>query len=99
MSRPGDPRDGQRYRTTAAQILAESDRCWLCGHGGARTIDHIVTVKNWLAQFGTYEGVNHLTNLAPAHGAPHNPCPTCAQHCNQLRGSRSLAPQPRSRDW
>jgi hypothetical protein len=100
MSRPGDPRNGHRYRTTAAAMLAESDLCWLCGHNGARTADHIIPVKDWLDRFGNYDGVNHRSNLAPAHGTRGrqlNPCPTCGRLCNQAR--RSHPTQPRSRDW
>jgi 5-methylcytosine-specific restriction endonuclease McrA len=100
MSRPGDPRTGHRFRTTAAAVLAESDLCWLCGHGGARTVDHIIPVKDWLARFGNYEGVNQRSNLAPAHGQrgrQSNRCPTCARLCNQAR--RSHPQQPRSRQW
>lgn len=101
MSRPGDPRNGRPYRRAVAACIAASDRCHLCGHHGARTADHIVSVKEWFARHGTYKGVNDPTNLTPAHGTLGrvlNRCPVCAQLCNQSRGARALHP-PRSRDW
>jgi 5-methylcytosine-specific restriction endonuclease McrA len=99
---PGDPRNGHRYRAAVALVLANSDLCHLCGHHDARTVDHIISVEEWWRLHGTYDGVNDLSNLAPAHGmrrAGPNRCATCGRLCNQNRGSRSLAPQPRSRDW
>lgn len=101
---PGDPRNGARYRAAVAECLANSDLCHLCGHHGARTADHIITVKDWLLTHPTYDGVNDQSNLAPAHGVKGptlNPCPICGRLCNQQRGARSLAhtPQHRSRDW
>jgi len=105
MSRrpPGDPRNGHRYRTAVANLLANSDRCGLCGHAGARTADHVISIKVWLALHGTYEGVNHPSNLQPAHGTKGrivNRCPTCDLLCNQLKGADTLTePEPHSRDW
>lgn len=107
-STPGDPRNTKAYRDTAAHILATSDLCHLCGHHGAHTADHIISIRQWLHTHGTLDGVNHPTNIAPAHGggsptAP-NRCTQCvaAGHnglCNQSRGARELTPQPRSRNW
>jgi len=95
-----DPRKTLEWRTNVAIVLALSDICHLCGHPGAKTGDHIITVHDWPPD---RPGVNAITNIAPAHGArgphPANRCPTCGQLCNQRRGTRSLAPQPRSRDW
>lgn len=103
MPRPNhDPRSTRAYRTAAAHLLAHDDLCHLCGHHGARTADHLITVKDWYQQHGSYDGVHHPTNLAPAHGTHGrdlNPCPTCGQLCNQARGARTLQPEPRSRDW
>jgi hypothetical protein len=64
--------------------------CHLCGHGGARQADHVISVADrpdlaW-----------DLANCRPAHGAPGNPCPVCSPkagkpvHCNQLRGPMSV---------
>ena len=99
-----DPRKTYEYQQASIDILANSDLCHLCHHHGAKTIDHLVSVTQWLATHGNLDGVNHPTNLAPAHGTrgprrPANPCPTCGQLCNQQRGDRSLTPQPRSQDW
>lgn len=103
----GDPRGTYEYKRNAAAMLAADDTCHLCGHGGARTADHIITVTQWLHLHGTYQGVNDPSNLAPAHGTHRynlNPCPDCAALgrnplCNQSRGARPLGPQARSRDW
>lgn len=99
----GDPRNGARYRAACAACLAASDLCWLCGHRDARTVDHVITVKEARKYPpGTFD-VNHPSNLRPAHGtrgaAEPNPCPTCGILCNQARGSGETPPQPRSRDW
>ena len=64
--------------------------CHLCGHGGARQADHVISVADrpdlaW-----------DLGNCRPAHGAPGNPCPVCSPlagkgvYCNQLRGPMSI---------
>jgi len=100
----GDPRNGAAYRKAVALCVSNSDICHLCGHGGAKTADHLISVKKWFAMFGNYEGVNAQTNLAPAHGTMgmvENRCPVCHRLCNQSRGARALhhEPQPRSRDW
>lgn len=57
MDRPGhSSRPWQRVRK---QILADSDICWICGHPGADTIDHIVPVSQGGAYFDR-------ANLRPA---------------------------------
>ncbi len=103
MSRtPGDPRNGYTYRVTVARMLASDDLCHLCGHHGARTADHIISVREWLRRYGTYAGVNHPSNMRPAHGTMgriRNRCPECKRLCNQQRGSRTLTPARRSQDW
>lgn len=55
-----DARNSARWKTLRRQILDESDQCWICGHHGADTIDHIIP----LSQGGT----NERWNLRPAHG-------------------------------
>src|SRR5262245_57006563 len=37
------------YQANRARVLAASDVCWLCGHAGARQVDHVVP----LARGGT----------------------------------------------
>jgi hypothetical protein len=95
-----------RYRRNRAAVLAASDWCELCGHGGATTTDHIVQPKYWpIGPDGKYlPGLDEPDNLRPAHGVMgngriHNPCPVCGQLCNQRRGDRVLSPSPRSEDW
>lgn len=67
--------------------------CHICGHGGARQVDHLepVTEKPELMWV--------LSNCRPAHGVNRgksNPCPQCSAaagrkiHCNQLRGMGSV---------
>ena len=99
---PGDPRNGHVYRKTVATMLANSDLCWLCGHPGARTADHVISVKAWFALHGSYAGVNHPANLRPAHGTKgrfNNPCPVCGVLCNQVRGAGQAQAEPHSRVW
>jgi hypothetical protein len=96
----GDPRKTDEWQTNVARVLAASDLCHLCGHHGAKTGDHIITVADWPPGL---PGVNGIHNIAPAHGArgphPANRCPECHRLCNQVRGTRALAAQRRSRDW
>lgn len=98
-----DPRFSSRYKRNRAIRLAQpdGDLCHLCGHRGARTIDHIVDVVAWWTMYGTYDGVNDIDNLAPAHGTEgrvNNRCPVCLKMCNQSKG-RTPPPGVRSRVW
>jgi len=101
--RPGDPRNGHQWRKVCGLVLAHSDLCHLCRHHDAKTVDHIISVDEWLTRYGTTEGVNHISNLAPAHGTrgplPPNRCPTCKRLCNQAKGAGRAQPSPRSRRW
>lgn len=97
VQRPGDPRNGAAYRTARATLRATTDRCHLCGHSGATTLDHLISVKDWYAKFGTYDGVNDPSNTDIAHGTG-NECPECGVACNQARGAAPLV-EVRSRDW
>jgi 5-methylcytosine-specific restriction endonuclease McrA len=56
-----DPRNSRRWRTLSKAILKEDDLCWICGHGGADTVDHLIPVSVEPAL--AYE----MTNLRPAH--------------------------------
>lgn len=66
------------------------DVCVVCGHGGARSVDHVVSRTEWP------EGAFVLTNCRPIHGAPGNPCLVCTAqagrkiHCNQIKSGMSL---------
>ncbi|MGW1762767.1 HNH endonuclease [Streptomyces sp. NPDC002073] len=81
------------YRKLRARVLAESDVCLLCGHGGADAVDHIVAVSRGGARLDP-------DNMAPIHGV--DGCPTCGRKCNNEKGNRALSEVVRlvtSRDW
>jgi 5-methylcytosine-specific restriction endonuclease McrA len=61
------------YRKMRAALLAESDTCHWCGHGGADTADHVIPVARGGAKLDP-------DNLAPIHGVLG--CPTCGRKCN-----------------
>jgi 5-methylcytosine-specific restriction endonuclease McrA len=67
------------------------DVCVVCGHGGARHVDHVISRTEWP------EGAFELANCRPIHGAPGNPCPVCSAragknvHCNNIKSGMSLA--------
>ncbi|MDQ3344259.1 MAG: HNH endonuclease, partial [Actinomycetota bacterium] len=64
--------------------------CWLCGHDGADSVDHVIALANGGAPLDP-------NNLRPAH---HLPCTTCAIRCNRAKGSGSNIPAlPTSSAW
>lgn len=75
-------RHGRPWRRIRAQILAASSVCWLCGHDGADSVDHLVPRALLLAS-GQHQLLEDPANLRPAH---HQPCPTCGVRCNRKRG-------------
>jgi 5-methylcytosine-specific restriction endonuclease McrA len=98
----------RRYRRNVQIMLTESDVCGICGHGGAKTGDHIIPAKLWPrdANGKPLPGLNDMANLRPAHGTMgagrqviHNRCPTCGRLCNQSRGAGPRPPRPSTRDW
>lgn len=106
----GSGRSGTwEFQQNRRLVLAASDRCGLCGHNGARTVDHIVPKPDWprLADGQLAPGFDSLRNLQPAHGsmgsdrtrkAVHNRCPVCRRLCNQSKGSGRVRVRT-SRDW
>lgn len=80
-------------RRARSEVLNDSDVCIICGHRGSDSVDHIIPLElrpDLLAD---------KDNLGPAH---HEPCPTCAQRCNNLKGTRPLSEVTNlvtSRDW
>lgn len=62
--------------------------CHLCGHGGARTVDHVIPVTE------RPDLALSLANLRPAHGSG-NRCPTCSVaagkpvFCNEIKHGMS----------
>lgn len=69
---------GRPWRRVRASVLAASTICWICGHDGSDSVDHITALALGGAPLDP-------DNLAPAH---HRPCPTCRRQCNQARGAR-----------
>lgn len=95
------------YRQARKVVLAESDICGICAHGGARTTDHIITLANWPKDENgrLLPGHDAKENLQPAHGTMgagpnrvHNPCPVCGRLCNQNRGGKPIRHR-HSRVW
>ncbi|MEV7264692.1 hypothetical protein AB0N38_14180 [Micromonospora aurantiaca] len=110
MSGNGRSTGHRTYRTNKAAMLAEpgGDICAICGHGGAKTTDHIISHKQWPRgpDGKLLPGFNARSNLQPAHGtmgdkAPPNRCPVCHRLCNQSKGdgTRTTIRSPRSRQW
>lgn len=94
------------YRTNRAAMLAENDTCWICGHSGALTADHVIPYTKWPRDHRgkLLPGFNSRENMRPAHGTmgnklPPNRCPICRRLCNQSRGDRAPYKSPRSRKW
>ena len=87
-------RSTRTFRRLRAQVLAESDICVVCGHGGSDAVDHLTarSVDPSMAE--------DVDNLAPIHG--NDGCPTCKRQCNREKGAGPLADVVRlktSRDW
>lgn len=60
------------------------DVCIVCQHGGARQVDHLISVTErpdlcW-----------DLSNCRPIHGSPGNKCPVCFLNCNGIKGMGSV---------
>lgn len=84
-------RTGRPWRRIRAQVLAESQLCWICGHGAADTVDHVIPLS---------KGGDPLdpANLRPAHGV--NGCPVCRRKCNSSKGAHvTLQAGRTSRVW
>jgi ribosomal protein L37E len=106
----GSGRSGTwEFQRNRRLILAVSDVCAICGHPGARTVDHIVAKPAWPRdQAGRMvPGFDGLRNLQPAHGSmgsnatrktAHNRCRTCGRLCNQSKGDGGTRVRT-SRDW
>jgi 5-methylcytosine-specific restriction endonuclease McrA len=86
-------RSTRRFRRLRQETLAGPDACIVCGHGGTDSADHVIS------RAMAPELAEDPDNLAPCH---HEPCPTCGQRCNRLKGTRPLAEVVQlncSRDW
>jgi 5-methylcytosine-specific restriction endonuclease McrA len=97
--------DSRWYRKAKVEYLAAHPTCWICGHGGADQIDHLIPVSK------APDLAMVVANWRPAHGV--RGCATCPptvsadkrrhgqpRRCNQARGNRPPTPSsPRSRRW
>ena len=79
---PADYIDVHKQRRILA---AHSYMCWICGHGDAYEVDHIIPWAEWTR---TDLSVDDASNLAPAHGAP---CPTCERDCHADKSKAEAA--------
>jgi 5-methylcytosine-specific restriction endonuclease McrA len=61
MTDPRRAHTHSRYRRLRTAMLATDDTCWLCGRGGADTLDHVIPVSA-APQLASDPG-----NLRPAH--------------------------------
>lgn len=54
------PQYGHRWQQVRRKVLDACDVCWLCGHRGADSVDHVIPIS---------KGGAHLdpANLRPAH--------------------------------
>lgn len=84
-------RTGTAWRRIRERVLTESQTCWICGHGAADTVDHVIPLSKGGAPLDP-------ANLRPAHGV--NGCPVCRRKCNSSKGANLTAPAPKaSRAW
>lgn len=73
--------DRRRWEKVRARVLArDGRRCWTCGHTGADTADHLVSVAMGGDPWS-------MDNLAASH---HKPCPVCMARCNVIRGAADI---------
>ena len=84
------------WRRARAAVLAASTVCYLCGHPGSGSVDHVISRK--LRPDLALEP----SNLRPVHGSLSR-CPVCRRACNEAKGDRHGLPpdqRPRqSRQW
>lgn len=87
---------GRAWQATIRRITNSGQAtCWICGHPGARTVDHVVPRSKWprLPNGQLAPGCDADDNLRPAHGTRAqyltNRCATCGRLCNQSRGNKT----------
>lgn len=81
---------GARQKRNAAVFAKKGNVCYLCGHPGSDSIDHVLPlapVKDDPAELARRD--TDWDNLEPAH---FKPCPTCGKECNRAKGTRLIAP-------
>lgn len=77
-------RKGRPYRRWREGVLARSRVCWICGHDGADSADHVRALTRGGEPLDPDNG-------APAH---HEPCPTCGRRCNASKGADVVRHEP-----
>jgi len=98
--------DSTAYRRALAEVQATGPICWICGHAGSDSLDHVIPASV------APELAGEPSNWRPAHGV--NGCAQCPpnlsgdrrrrgqpRRCNQSRGVSLTMPQQtrRSRQW
>ena len=81
---------GARQKRNRQVFAAKGDVCYICGHPGADSIDHVEPLAP--AQDDPAELLRRDTdwdNLEPAH---FEPCSTCGERCNRSKGTKAWAP-------
>lgn len=81
---------GARQKRNAKVFALKGTVCWICGHDGADSIDHVLPlapVKDDPAELARRD--TDLDNLRPAH---FKPCSTCGKECNRAKGTKAWAP-------
>jgi hypothetical protein len=80
------PRGSKWESFTRLVFATYGDVCIVCGHGGARTVDHLESLTEhpelaWV-----------LSNCRPIHALPYNRCRQCRGNggCNGIKGGYSL---------
>ena len=90
MTRPKRQRlsEGRAWhRTVTAVVIRDMGKCWICGHWGARSADHVIP--------DTEGGKSVMDNLKAAHGVG-SPCPDCSiaagkpVFCNEIKSMGSV---------
>lgn len=74
---------GRPWRRARAAVLARSTLCWLCGHGGADSVDHVIPRSRGGSLLDP-------SNLRPAH---------LRCNIQRGNKPAVDTPPPRSRDW
>lgn len=82
---------GARQKRNRKVFAEKGDVCWICGHPGSDSIDHVLPlapVKDDPVELERRD--TDMDNLRPAH---HDvACPTCGERCNRSKGTRTIAP-------
>lgn len=96
-------RTGRPWRRAAQRLRDETDVCWICGHGGAVTIDHEPSLKTLEALGLDPRDPQYLRIAHGSRGrATPNPCPQGCGYCNQRKGTQANFTLPNvtpSRNW